>query len=161
MLQLNTGLIIWTMLTFGALLVILRAYAWKPILKALDSREENIRQSIEKAEEARREAERVMEENKRNLTKAQETAQQVILEARELAEKMRAESVSRAQAEGSKLLEKAREEIERDKQLALRELHGLVADLAVLAAEKILNEAIDEARQRKLVESFINSMTKN
>lgn len=161
MLQLNTGLIIWTMLTFGVLLVILRAYAWKPILNALDSREENIRRSIEKADEAKREAERVMEENKRNLAKAQETAQQVILEARELAEKVRLESMSRAHIEGNKLLEKAREEIERDKQLAMTELHGLVAELAVRAAEKILNEAIDEARQKKLVENFISSLGKN
>ncbi|MFZ1082490.1 MAG: F0F1 ATP synthase subunit B [Candidatus Kryptoniota bacterium] len=158
MLQLNTGLIIWTALTFGVLLIVLRAYAWKPILKMLDAREQTIRQSIERAEQAKKEAERILNENKKNLAKAEEVAQQVIREARELSEKIRAETASRATIEGNKLIDKAREEIERDKQLAMTQLHGLVAELAVKAAEKILNEAIDEAKQKKLVEDFINSL---
>jgi F-type H+-transporting ATPase subunit b len=158
MLQLNTGLIIWTALTFGALLVVLRAYAWKPILNNLETREDTIRQSLERAEEAKREAERILEENKKNLAKAEEMAQQLLREARELSEKMRTESVSKAKVEGNKLLDKAREEIERDKQLAMTQLHGLVAELAIKAAEKILNETIDEAKQKKLVENFINSL---
>jgi len=161
MLQLNTGLIIWTTLTFGVLLVILRAYAWKPILHYLQTREETIRQSLERAEEAKREAQRILEENKKNLANAEEVAQQVLREARELGEKLRAESVSRAKAEGDKLIDRARDEIERNKQLAVTQLHGLVAELAIKAAEKILNETMDEARQRKLVENFINSLGKN
>jgi len=161
MLELNTGLIIWTGLTFVVLLFILGRYAWKPVLKMLDTREESIKQSIEKAEESRREAGRILEENRKNLARAEEVAQKVIREARELAEKIRLESVSKATSEGNKLIDKAREEIERDKQLAITQLHGLVAELAVKAAEKILNEAIDEAKQKKLVENFINSLGKN
>ncbi len=161
MLQLNPGVIIWTAVTFGLLLVVLRVMAWKPILKALDSREDTIRLSLERAEEARREAQKILDENRKNLAKAEETAQQVLRDARELAEKMRAESVSRARSEGDKLLERAREEIERDKQLAMTQLHGLVAELAIKAAEKILCETIDESRQKKLVENFINSLGKN
>ncbi len=161
MLQLNTGLIIWTTLTFGVLLVVLRAYAWKPILNNLETREETIRQSLERAEEAKREAEQILEENKKNLAKAEEVAQRVLREARELSEKLRAESALKTKAEGNKLLEKAREEIERDKQLAMTQLRGLVAELAIGAAEKILNETIDEAKQKKLVENFINSLGKN
>jgi F-type H+-transporting ATPase subunit b len=158
MLQLNTGLIIWTTLTFGVLLVILRAYAWKPILKYLQTREETIRQSLERAEEANREAQRILEENKKNLAKADEMAQQVLRDARELGEKIRAESVSKAKIEGDKLIERVHGEIERDKQLAMIQLHGLVAELAIKAAEKILREAMDEAKQKKLVEDFINSL---
>ena len=158
MLELNTGLIIWTALTFGVLLIVLRAYAWKPILNMLNTREQTIRQSIERAEEAKKEAERILDENKKNLAKAEEIAQRAMREARELAEKIRTESVSKANIEGSKLVDKAREEIERDKQLAITQLHGLVAELAVKAAEKILNEAIDEAKQKKLVEDFIHSL---
>jgi len=132
--------------------------AWKPILAVLDTRQQTIRQSIEKAEEARTEAERVLNEHKKNLAKAEESAQQVIREAQDLAERIRNESVTRANVEANKLIDKAREEIERDKQLAITQLHGLVAELAVKAAEKILNEAIDEAKQKKLVENFINSL---
>jgi F-type H+-transporting ATPase subunit b len=161
MLQLNPGLIIWTALTFGVLLVVLRAYAWKPVLNNLQAREDTIRQSLERAEEAKREAQRILDENNKNLAKADEMAQQVLREARELAEKVRSESVSRARTEGDKLLDRAREEIERDKQLAMTELHGLVAELAIKAAEKILSETIDEAKQKKLVENFINSLGKN
>ncbi len=161
MLQLNTGLIIWTALTFGVLLLVLRAYAWKPILSNLELREDTIRQSLEKAVEAKKESERILEENKQNLAKAEESAQQLLREARELGEKIRTESVLKAKLEGNKFLDKAREEIERDKRLAMKELHGLVAELAIKASEKILNEVIDEAKQRKLVEDFINSLEKN
>jgi F-type H+-transporting ATPase subunit b len=161
MLQLNTGLIIWTTLTFVALLVILKAYAWKPILNNLQTREDTIRQSLERAEEARREAQRILDENNKNLAKADEMAQQVLREARELAEKIRSESVSKSRIEGDKLLDRAREEIERDKQLAMTQLHSLVAELAIKAAEKILKETIDEAKQKKLVENFIDSLGKN
>ena len=159
--QLDPGVIIWTALTFGLLLLLLSKTAWKPILKALDTREESIRRSIERAEEAKVEAEKLLEENRRELMKAEERAQLLIREARELAEKLRSESVSRAAAEANKVVEKAREEIERDKQQAIMQLHGVVAELAVKAAEKILYEAIDGARQKKLVEQFLNSLQKN
>jgi len=158
MLQLDPGVIIWTALTFGLLLVVLRVMAWKPILAMLDTREQTIRQSIEKAEEARREAESILSKHKENLAKAEETAQHMIREARELAEKIRNETATRANFEANKLIDKAREEIERDKQVAITQLHGLVAELAVKAAEKILNEVIDETKQKKLVENFINSL---
>jgi len=161
MLQLNPGLIIWTALTFGVLLIVLRAYAWKPVLNNLQTREDTIRQSLERAEEAKRQAEKILEENKKNLAKAEESAQQVLREARELTEKMRSESVSKAKVEGDKLIARAHDEIERDKQLAMAELHGLVAELAIKAAEEILKESIDEVKQKKLVESFINSLGKN
>lgn len=159
--QLDPGVIIWTALTFGLLLLLLSKTAWKPILKALDTREESIRRSIERAEEAKVEAEKLLEENRRELMRAEEKAQHLIREARELAEKLRSESVGRATAEANKVIEKAREEIERDKQQAILQLHGVVAELAVRAAEKILDEAIDESRQKKLVEKFLNSLQKN
>ncbi|HEY9164868.1 MAG TPA: F0F1 ATP synthase subunit B [Candidatus Kryptonia bacterium] len=161
MLELNTGLIIWTSLTFGVLLLVLRAYAWKPVISALESREESIRLSLERAEEAKKEAERILEENRQNLVRAEEMAQEVIKEARELAEKIRNDSASRANSDANKILDRARDEIERDKQLAINQLHGLVAELAVKAAEKILKETIDEKRQMKLVEGFLKSLPEN
>ncbi len=159
--QLDPGVIIWTALTFGLLLLVLRKTAWGPILKALDTREESIRQSIERAEDAKNEAERLLEENRKELEKAEDGAQQILREARELAEKLRSESVGRARAEAEKVLEKAREEIERDKQQAILQLHGVVAELAVKAAEKILEETIDKSRQKKLVDNILNSLPKN
>ncbi len=161
MLQLNPGVIIWTAITFGLLLVLLRATAWKPILKALDDREGNIRKSIERAEEAKREAERLLEENRKSRNEAEERAQQLIREAKELSEKVRSEAVSKAQVDANRLLDKARSEIERDKQQALEQLHGVVAELAVKAAEKILKESMDNAKQKKLVEGFLSTMEKN
>lgn len=159
--QLDPGVIIWTAVTFGLLLLVLGKTAWKPILKALDTREESIRQSIERAEEAKNDAEKLLEENRQELARAEEKAQQLIKEARELAEKMRSESVGKANAEANKMLEKARDEIERDKQQAITQLHGVVAELAVKAAGKILDETMDESRQKKLVENFLNTLQKN
>jgi len=159
--QLDPGVIIWTALTFALLLLMLRAFAWKPILKALDAREETIRLSIERAENAKSEAERLLEENRKNLSKAEEQAQQLIKDARDLGEKVRLETVTKAHEDANRLLDKAREEIERDKQQAISQLHGLVAELAVQAAEKILKESIDSTKQKKVVENFLSSMPKN
>ncbi len=159
--QLDPGVIIWTAVTFGLLLLVLGKTAWKPILKALDTREESIRQSIARAEEAKNDAERLLQENRQELARAEEKAQELIKEARDLAEKLRSESVSKANAEANRMLEKARDEIERDKQQAITQLHGVVAELAVKAAEKILDESMDESKQKKLVENFLKSLQKN
>ncbi len=159
--HLDPGVIIWTALTFGLLLLVLAKTAWKPILKALDTREDSIRQSIERAEEAKHEAERLLAENRKGIAEAEGRAQELIREAREMAEKVRAEAMSKAQADANRLLDRARSEIEQDKQQALEQLHGVVAELAVDAAGKILKESIDMARQRKLVEGFLDTMEKN
>jgi len=161
MLQLNPGLIIWTAITFLILLFILRKIAWKPLLKALYSREESIRSSIERAEKAKEEAERLLEENRKNLQRAEEEVARIIRDGKAAAEKIKAEILEKANADSRRSVAQAKEEIEREKQAALAALRQEVADLAIQAATKILGEELDEARHRKLINDFLQELPKN
>ena len=161
MLSINPGLIVWTIITFSALVVILRMFAWKPMLEALHKREENIRLSLERAEQAKHEAERLIEENRKQLARAEENARKVINEGRSLAEKLKSEIVDKANQQAVKMVDQAKQEIERDKELALSQLRSEVANLAINAAERILGEALDANKHRKVVDDMMKDLPKN
>lgn len=155
LLDIQVGPILWTILNFTILLILLRAFAWKPILKALETRESTINDALDRADRAKADAERILLENKAALAKVEEESQRVLRESREYAERVQGEASAKAQEESRRLLDQARLEIERSKQQALTELRSEVATLAVGAAEKILNESLDENRQKKLVDSYL------
>ena len=161
MLSINPGLIIWTIITFVVLLVVLKKFAWKPLLDALHRREETIRTSLERAEQARSDAERLIEENRKQLARAEEQSQHAIDEGRQFAEKLKSEILEKANDQSRRMLEQAKQEINRDKEAALVELRNEVASLAILAAGKILDETLDEHRHRKLVDSYLKQLPKN
>lgn len=161
MLDINPGLIIWTIVTFIVLLFVLKKLAWKPLLEALTAREEKIRESLEQAEHARHEAQRLIEENQKQMAQAQGEFQRLMREAREEADKLRAKRKQEAEAEARKIIEQGKMEIEREKEAALVQLRNEVADLAILAASRILDEELDEKKQRKLVDSFLSNLPKN
>lgn len=158
LLDVNPGLIFWTIVTFLILLFILKKTAWQPILQALKEREDNIRTSLEKAEQAKREAEEILEQNKKNLAEAEEQVRKIINEGREYANRLRSEIISKANEEAQKMLEAAKQEIENKKQEALGELKEIVADLSIQAAEKILQETLDKEKHKKLVEKLIQNL---
>ncbi|HUN66472.1 MAG TPA: F0F1 ATP synthase subunit B [Bacteroidota bacterium] len=161
MLDPNPGLIIWTILTFLLLLTVLRMYAWKPILEGLRKREEGVKSTLERAEQARQEAERLLQENRKQLEQAEQQGQKILSESRALADKLKNEIVENANQQSRRLVDQAREEIERNKDAALSQLRGEVASLAITAAEKILGETLDEARQRRLVDAYLKDLPKN
>jgi len=161
MLNVDPGLIIWTIITFLILLFLLRVTAWKPILRALDQREENIRSSLEEAEKAREEANRVLQENKKNLEQAEEQVQKILKDGRALAEKMRQDTINKANEESRRMIDHAKQQIEREKQEALKELRAEVASLAVQAASKILEEKLDEKKHKQIIDKFIDDLPSN
>ncbi|MBI5214419.1 MAG: F0F1 ATP synthase subunit B [Ignavibacteriae bacterium] len=161
MLEINPGLVVWTTITFVLLVIVLKKVAWKPILEALEKREEHIRLSIEKAEQGRTEAERLLEQHRQQLASAETEAHKIIKESRELAQKLKAEIEETAKKQAHAIVSQAKAEIERDKDAALAQLRGEVADLAILAAGKILNETLDANRHRKLVDDVLKSLPKN
>lgn len=161
MLNVDPGLIIWTIVTFIILLFLLRLTAWKPILRALDQREERIRTSLDDAEKAREEADRILQENKKNLEQAEEQVQKILKEGRALAEKMRQDTINKANEESRRMIEHAKEQIEREKQEALKELRAEVAHLAIQAASKILDEKLDEKKHKEIVDKFIKDLPSN
>jgi len=161
MLEINPGLIVWTIVTFVIVLVILRAVAWKPLLGALSGREEKIRTSLQQTEEAQQKAQQLLEQNKQQLAVAEEQAQRIMKEGREMGEKLKAEIVERANATSRHMIMQAKNEIQQEKDAALKELRAEVADLAIGAAGKIIDANLDTPRQRKLVDSIINQIQKS
>ena len=157
----NAGLAFWILVTFIALMLILRRFAWGPITNALDVREKKIEESMDRAEKALAEARQIQADNDRARREADQEAQRIIREAREAAESLRSEEVDKTRAQMQQMQEQARAEIEREKQSALDTLRTEVADLAIQAAEKILQENLDEGRQRRIVDSFLDGLPKN
>ncbi len=160
MLDINPGLIIWTIITFIIVVLILRAAAWKPLLAALTAREEQIRNSLQHAEQAQQEAHRLLEENRKQLAAAEEQSQRIIREGRTLGERLKAEIMEKANASSRHMIDQAKEEIKREKEAALVQLRGEVADLAITAAGKILDANLDTAKQRQLVDAAIKDLNK-
>jgi F-type H+-transporting ATPase subunit b len=158
MLEINPGLSIWTFIIFGALLLLLSRMAWKPILNSLRTREKAIADSLAKAEQVRIEAERMIAENERQRKINEEEIQRQLREGKEYAERMRAELTAKAQDEARKMLEAAKAQIERDTKTAIAQLRNEAADLAIAAAGKLLDESMDNAKHRQVVEKFISQI---
>jgi F-type H+-transporting ATPase subunit b len=160
MLEINPGLILWTILTFAIVLVILRRTAWKPLLTALKEREDSIRTSLHDAEEARNQAQKLLDENKKLMASAEEQSQRIIKEGRAMADRLKAEILEKANTSSQQMVMQAREEIQREKESALTQLRSEVADLAITAAGKILDANLDPAKQRAIVDAAIRDINK-
>ncbi|HEX7071709.1 MAG TPA: F0F1 ATP synthase subunit B [Rhodothermales bacterium] len=157
----NVGLIFWITVVFLLLLLLLRRFAWGPITNALNERERTIDESIQRAETALAEARQIQADNEKARREADQEAQRILREAREVAERLRTEEVEKTRAQIRQMQQSAQEEIEREKESALTQLRTEVADLAIQAAGKILKENLDETRQRKLVDEFIQTLPHN
>jgi len=159
MLEINPGLTIWTFIIFLLLLLILAKTAWKPLLASLKTREQAIADSLSRAEQARTDAERMIAENKLERQRAEEEVQKALREGRLYAEQMRRDLVEKAKGEAERMLSQARAEIQRDTQHALTQLRSEVADLAVMATGKLLDENMNEERHRKVVNKMIEDFS--
>jgi F-type H+-transporting ATPase subunit b len=159
--DINPGLIIWTIISFLVLLAVLSKFGWKPILKVLGDREDKIRNSLEEAERARTEAAELIKQNEKNVAHAEEEYKKMIREGKVLAEKMKEEIVTKARQQAQQELQQATAEIQRSVDAAKSQLRNEVADLAIKATEKILEETLDEKKQKKLADSVINQLPKN
>ena len=109
MLELNPGLIFWTIITFIAVLAILRMAAWKPLIQALVARENGIRTALDEAESAQKEARLLLDEHKRQIAKAEEESQRIIKEGRQMGERVKAEIVDKANTGARTMIEQAKE----------------------------------------------------
>ena len=161
MFEINPGLIVWTTISFVLLLAVLSKFAWKPILKMLDEREDQIRSALEQADKARAEAAEMMKQNEKNMARAEEEYQKMIREGKALAEKMKEEIVAKAKQQAQQELKLAADEIQRNVESVKQQLRAEVADLAIKATEKILEESLDEKKRQKLTDSVINQLPKN
>jgi len=157
----NPGLVVWTVITFLVLLFVLKKIAWKPILTALNEREDAIKESLEKAEKAKEAAQKILEENQASLLKAEEESKKIIEQSRLYAQKLKDEMMKESKEQAHKIIEDASSQIEQKKEEAFDELKTKVAEIAIQAAEKILKENLDKDSNKKLVNRYIEDITKN
>lgn len=157
--QFELGLFFWQVLIFVCLIFLLRKFAWKPILTAVNEREEGIRSALQSAENARNEMQALQADNQRILQEARIERDNMLKEAREMKEKMIADSKAEAQAVGQKMIEQAKAAIESEKQAAMADLKAQVSSLSVDIAEKLLKDELsNKDAQEKLVEKMLGDV---
>lgn len=156
------GLIVWTLLAFGIVLFLLKKFAWKPILKALEEREQSIQNAIDAAQKAREEMATLKSDNEKILAEAKTQRDLILKEAREIKEKMIAEAKERAAVEADRLTSIARENIQNEKMAAITELKNQVAHLSIEIAEKILKQELSEKdKQKSIVKNLLEDVKMN
>jgi len=145
----------WTIVNFLLLLVILRIFAWKPILSIIEKREKKIQDSIDKTVEAQEEAEKKLEEHKKLLEKGKKESVEIITQAKDKANKLQKEMFKKAELEAKKLIENARNEITLESEKAVEEIKIKVADISVSIASKFIKESISPEEHREFINNAI------
>ncbi|CAI8159846.1 MAG: ATP synthase subunit b [Bacteroidota bacterium] len=142
-----------------ALILLLRKFAWKPILNTINEREEGIRSAMESAEEARQEMQNLQADNERILKEARAERDGLLKEARELRQKMIDDAKEEAKAQSEQLLAQAKEAIESEKQIAITSLKNEVADLSLQIAESLTKEQLSsDKKQTELVQKLLKEV---
>ena len=154
------GVMFYTLIVFGLLLVILWKFAWGPILKALEAREKKIEDALAAADKAREEAARLTAENRDIVNRAHEEAAAVIADTKTAAEKMRHTIYDRGRKEAEMAVERARREIELEKDRVLDALRREMADITLEAASKVIEKTLDTEDHRRLAENAIEELEK-
>lgn len=160
--QFSFGLFFWQLLLFIAVLLLLRKFAWKPILDAVEDRESGIKDALAAAENAKKEMQNVTADSERLLQEARVEREAMIKEAREMKEKIVADAKSLAEAEADKMIKQAQLAIESEKKAAVADIKNEVATLSLEIAEKVIKDQFsDKAKQMKLVEEMIGDIKLN
>ena len=160
--EFSFGLFFWQLLMFVLLVVLLRKFAWKPILNAIESREEGIKDALDSAEKAKLEMANLNADNERLLQDARNERETMMKEAREIKTKMIADAKEEAQAEANKTIANAQAAIESEKKAAVAELKSTVATLSVEIAEKMVkSELSSKDKQLELVNTMLNDAKLN
>ncbi len=155
----NGGLMFWTIVIFAILLVVLSRFAFKPMLAAVEARERSLQDAIDNARRDREEAERVLAEHRAQLEKARGEAQKLIADGRATADKLRNDLLEQTKSQQQDMLDRARRDIETEKNNAIASLRREAVDLAIAGAGKVIERNLDNDANRKLVESYLGSVS--
>ncbi|OFX28130.1 MAG: ATP synthase F0 subunit B [Bacteroidetes bacterium GWA2_31_9] len=160
--QPGIGLVFWMLLSFTLLLIILRKFAWKPILKALKDRENSIENALQSAQKAKEQMEQLTSDNEKIINEAKKERDRLMREAREVKEKIISDAKEQALIEAHKLTEASRQAIENEKAAAMTEIKNLVATLSIEIAEKIMRQSLENNdKQKELIQSLLNDVKMN
>ena len=158
----DVGLLVWQLVIFGSLFLILRLFAWKPILAGLRERENSIQGALDLAEKTRGEMTKLKSENEQILAQARNERDTILRGAKETADRVIAESRDKAVAEGQRMLEQAREAMQNERQALVASMKKEVVNLSIEVAEKVLRrELADKTSQEKLVQELVSSSRLN
>jgi len=149
--RLDPGLFIWTIATFLVLLMLLTKFAWKPLLQALDSRQEAIRKSLDDAQQARQEMERLKQEAAHIIRQGRVEAESIISRSRSDAERLRGEMRQKAKADSDAIVKNAERQIQLETARALQQIRHEAIDLSVMIASKIIQRNISKEDNEKLI----------
>jgi len=158
----SIGNIFWTAVVFLLLVVLLRSFAWKPILSAVKTREDNIQDALNQAKLAKKEMETLKADNERIMREAKIERDAILKEAREIKDRIVAVAKDAAKSEGDKLIEAARQTINAEKNAAMADIKSQIGILSVNIAESILKQKLDNTEaQNELVQNYLNKSNLN
>jgi F-type H+-transporting ATPase subunit b len=154
----NVGLMIWTLIAFGLALFLLQRLAFPRIGEWLDRRRKAIEESIDAAERTRVEADMLLEEYRARLREAREQAEDIVSRARKAADRVQEEQLAQAKESREELMERTRRDIEAETRRALEEIRAEVANLTVLATEKLARKSLDDEDHRRLIDEALSEI---
>jgi len=154
--DISGSLFLWTVVLFALFAFVLAKFGWKPLLQLIEEREKDIRQAVEGAHKANAEAQAVLVQQAELLRQAAREREEIMTRALHEADRLKTDLVTKARSASDQIITRAREQIQREKDLAILELKTKVADVAILAASKIVQASLSPEAQRKLVNDFIN-----
>jgi F-type H+-transporting ATPase subunit b len=149
------GVMIWTLIVFGIVMLVLWKVVFPLITEALDKRTRMIEDSIDSAEKTKREADQLLREYRERLSDARGQADDIVARARRTAETAENETIAEARAKREEMMEQTRRDIEAETRRAIQQIRAEVADLTVLATEKVTRKTLDTADQKRLVEEAL------
>jgi F-type H+-transporting ATPase subunit b len=152
------GLMLWTLVFFFITFYVLKRYAFGPIQKLIDERRERIRQSIEEADHAREEARKLLEEHRKLVGQAKTEAEGILVETRKVADANERRMREETEADRQRRLEDTRRQIEAETRRALEQIRTEVAELSLVAAEKVTRKSLDDADHRRLIEEAVGEL---
>ncbi|WP_139924796.1 F0F1 ATP synthase subunit B [Hymenobacter sp. DG01] len=156
------GLIFWQLVIFGIVLLLLRAFAWKPILSSLKERESSIEGALRMADQAKLEMQQLKAGNEKLLAEARMERDRILKEATDVSNQLIEQAKNKATEEGSRMILQAREAIQNEKNAALAEVKNTAAKLSIDIAERILRrELADQPAQQQLVDSYLQEVKLN
>lgn len=158
LLQPDTGLVIWTIITFLLLVFILKKFAWGPLLHAIEEREARMKADLEGARAARAEAERIRAQIEAEMSGLQSKSRELLLKAQQDAEALGARLKAGAEEDAGRIRQKTMSDLEAEKQRLVRELRQEVASLSILAAERLLRKSVDDGVQKTVLEGFFKDL---
>ena len=158
LIEISTGLMIWTLLCFGITFFVLRKFAFGPVQNLIDERRKRIREALDEADSARAEARRLLEQHKQLMSQARGQAEEILAETRQIAEAQGKRMRDELEVDRKRRLEETTKQIQSETARALEQIRTEVGELTVIATEKVTGKILDDADQRRLIDEAIGEL---